>query len=113
MEGVIPLIEAHYPKGEGGRPSYLLMAMLRVHLMQNWFGYPFGGERICDNQQVRTDRLDELVWQQVVALHAHPDRLKTECERRLDVLEQTDRENPDTAALERQKHHLEKGKSAH
>jgi len=30
------LIESHYPKGEGGHP---LMAMLRVHLMQNWFGY--------------------------------------------------------------------------
>ncbi|OKP64468.1 IS5 family transposase, partial [Pseudomonas fluorescens] len=29
----------HYPKGEGGRPAYPLMAMLRVHLLQNWFGY--------------------------------------------------------------------------
>jgi IS5 family transposase len=33
------LIEPHYPKGEGGRPSYPLMAILRVHLLQNWFGY--------------------------------------------------------------------------
>ncbi|WP_339483692.1 MULTISPECIES: transposase, partial [unclassified Pseudomonas] len=33
------LIEPHYPKGEGGRPAYPLMSMLRVHLMQNWFGY--------------------------------------------------------------------------
>ncbi|MCO6763431.1 IS5-like element ISPpu18 family transposase, partial [Streptomyces sp. EL5] len=24
---------------EGGRPAYPLMAMLRIHLMQNWFGY--------------------------------------------------------------------------
>ncbi|WP_090387867.1 IS5 family transposase [Pseudomonas anguilliseptica] len=38
-KGLIALIEPHYPKGEGGRPSYPLMAMLRVHLMQNWFGY--------------------------------------------------------------------------
>jgi IS5 family transposase len=38
-QGLIALIEPHYPKGEGGRPSYPLMAMLRVHLMQNWFGY--------------------------------------------------------------------------
>jgi len=36
---MIALIEPHYPKGEGGRPAYPLMAMLRVHLMQNWFGY--------------------------------------------------------------------------
>jgi IS5 family transposase len=37
--GLIKLIEPFYPKGEGGRPAYPLMAMLRVHLMQNWFGY--------------------------------------------------------------------------
>ncbi|VVP61109.1 IS5 family transposase ISPa16 [Pseudomonas fluorescens] len=37
--GLITLIEQHYPKGDGGRPPYPLMAMLRVHLMQNWFGY--------------------------------------------------------------------------
>ena len=73
--------------------------------------YRFGGARICDNQQVRTERLDELVWQQVVALLAHPGRLKTEYQRPLDALEQTGRENADTAALERQKFHLEKGKS--
>ncbi len=33
------MIKPHYPKGDGGRPAYPLMAMLRVHLMQNWFGY--------------------------------------------------------------------------
>ncbi|UYP30948.1 IS5 family transposase [Pseudomonas sp. Z8(2022)] len=38
-KGLLALIEPHYPKGEGGRPAYPLMAMLRVHLMQNWFGY--------------------------------------------------------------------------
>lgn len=38
-KGLIVLIEPHYPKGEGGRPSYPLLAMLRVHLLQNWFGY--------------------------------------------------------------------------
>ena len=30
--------------------------------------YRFGGHRICDNPQVRTDKLDDLVWQQVVEL---------------------------------------------
>ncbi len=38
-KGLIALIEPYYPEGEGGRPAYPLMAMLRVHLMQNWFGY--------------------------------------------------------------------------
>jgi len=38
-KGLVALVEPHYPTGEGGRPAYPLMAMLRVHLMQNWFGY--------------------------------------------------------------------------
>ncbi len=37
--GLITLIEPIYPKGDGVCPAYLLMAMLRVHLTQNWFGY--------------------------------------------------------------------------
>ena len=35
------MVEPHYPKGEGCRPAYLLMTMLRVHLIQNWFGYSY------------------------------------------------------------------------
>jgi site-specific DNA recombinase len=73
--------------------------------------YRFGGERICDNKQVRTDRLDDLVWQQVVELLSHPDRLRNEYERRLNVLEQNEKVNLDADALEKQKRHLEKGKS--
>ncbi|WP_258910149.1 IS5 family transposase [Pseudomonas putida] len=38
-KGLVALVEPHYPKGEGGRPAYPLMAMLRVHLRHNWFGY--------------------------------------------------------------------------
>ncbi len=38
-KGLVALIKPYYPKDEGGRPAYPLMAMLRVHLMQNWFGY--------------------------------------------------------------------------
>jgi transposase, IS5 family len=37
-KGLVALIEPHYPKGEGGQPAYPLMATLRVHLLQNWFG---------------------------------------------------------------------------
>lgn len=73
--------------------------------------YRFGGERVCDNQQIRTDRLDDLVWQQVVELLAHPGRLKSEYDRRLSVLEEKEKTSSDTAALERQRLQLEKGKS--
>ena len=45
MEEVVPweallgLIEPVYPKAGNGRPPYALAAMLRIHLMQKWFGY--------------------------------------------------------------------------
>ena len=45
MEKVVPwsaleaLIEPHYPKAGGGRRPYPLATMLRIHLMQNWFGF--------------------------------------------------------------------------
>jgi IS5 family transposase len=38
VEGLIALIEPHYPRRRWS-PAYPLMAMLRIHLMQNWFGY--------------------------------------------------------------------------
>jgi len=43
----------------------------------------FGGERVCDNLQVRTDRLDQYVWQEVCALLQEPERLSREYQRRL------------------------------
>jgi site-specific DNA recombinase len=73
--------------------------------------YRFGGQRICNNPQVRTSRLDDLVWKEVVDVLQHPERLKKEYERRLDIVEQNEKEKYDTAALERQKRQLEKGKS--
>jgi site-specific DNA recombinase len=45
--------------------------------------YRFGGERICQNTQVRTDLLDVAVWQEVCTLLAHPERLAAEYRRRL------------------------------
>ena len=46
MDAVVPwsallaVIQPHYPKPKGpGRRPYPMETMLRVHLMQNWFGY--------------------------------------------------------------------------
>ena len=44
--------------------------------------YRFGGERVCQNTQVRTDLLELAVWQDVCALLAHPRRLAEEYQRR-------------------------------
>lgn len=35
--GLLKLIEPHYPSARRGRRPYALNCMLRVHLMQNWF----------------------------------------------------------------------------
>jgi site-specific DNA recombinase len=45
--------------------------------------YRFGGERVCQNTQMRTDLVDLAVWQEVCTLLAHPERLAEEYRRRL------------------------------
>ena len=45
--------------------------------------YRFGGERICHNKQIRTDLLEEVVWQDVCSLLADPGRIEREYQRRL------------------------------
>ena len=47
--------------------------------------YRFGGERVCTNTQVRTDRLDAAVWAEVRGLLEEPQRLADEYRRRLDA----------------------------
>jgi site-specific DNA recombinase len=61
--------------------------------------YRFGGERICDNLQVRTDLLDELVWNEVCDLLAQPQRLEQEYQRRLNT---PSRENEDLLTTQAQ-----------
>jgi site-specific DNA recombinase len=45
--------------------------------------YRFGGQRLCDNPPVRTDRLEQAVWSEVGRLLAEPSRLADEYQRRL------------------------------
>src|SRR5262249_29173987 len=45
--------------------------------------YRFGGHAVCHNPQCRTDTLDKAVWDDVCALLAEPERVRTEYERRL------------------------------
>ena len=47
--------------------------------------FRFGGERICDNLQVRTDQLEQTVWPEVCDLLQDRQRLQQEYERRLNV----------------------------
>jgi site-specific DNA recombinase len=45
--------------------------------------YRFGGQRVCQNHQVRTDTLDHAVWNDVQELLRNPNLLRQEYERRL------------------------------
>jgi site-specific DNA recombinase len=48
--------------------------------------YRFGGHRVCDNKQVRTDTLEDAVWEDIRDLLADPQRVEQEYERRLHSL---------------------------
>jgi len=48
--------------------------------------YRFGGQRVCHNKQVRTDMLEQAVWEDACALLADPKRVEQEYERRLSAL---------------------------
>jgi site-specific DNA recombinase len=53
-------------------------------------GYRFGGQRVCDNGQCRSDYLDRVVWNDVAALLADPDRVRHEYQRRRDEQNRSD-----------------------
>ena len=66
----------------------------------------FGGERVCDNLPVRTDLLEQVVWEEVCALLGDPQRLAAEFERRLEA---TPAENADLKAIAAQTAKLRRG----
>jgi len=64
--------------------------------------YRLGGQRVCWNAQIRTDRLDEAVWREVERLLHDPARITAEYERRLDDARRRGTDGPDLAAAEAQ-----------
>jgi site-specific DNA recombinase len=69
--------------------------------------YRFGGERLCQNTQVRTDLVDLAVWQAVGTLLAHPERLAEEYRRRLQP--ETHIKRPSLATVEGQMRQVRQG----
>jgi site-specific DNA recombinase len=69
--------------------------------------YRFGGERVCQNTQVRTDLVDLAVWQEVCTLLAHPERLAEEYRRRLQP--ETHAKRPPLVTVEGQISQLRQG----
>jgi site-specific DNA recombinase len=48
-------------------------------------GYRFGGERICNNPQIRGEFIETCVWAEVCELLKNPQRLQQEREQRLEI----------------------------
>ena len=69
--------------------------------------YRFGGERLCSNPQVRTDRLDEAVWREVERVLQDPRLIAAEHERR--VVQARDPGAADLAGIETQLAKLRRG----
>ncbi len=72
--------------------------------------YRFGGQRVCTNTQVRTDRLEQAVWQEICQLLEDPERLVNEYERRLELAQKPTGE-ADAALLNKQIAKLRQGVS--
>jgi site-specific DNA recombinase len=62
----------------------------------------FGGQRVCSNAQVRTDRLDQAVWCEVEQLLRDPARIAAEYERRLDEARRRSGSGPELDVVEAQ-----------
>ena len=54
--------------------------------------YRFGGQRVCENKQVHTDKLDDAVWHDACELLRNPKLLRKEYERRLAAPDSSDGE---------------------
>lgn len=63
--------------------------------------YRFGGQRLCATTQVRTDRLEQAVWQEVCRLLEDPQRLMDEYQRRLQAVQEPPG-TANTAGVEKQ-----------
>jgi hypothetical protein len=61
--------------------------------------YRFGGQRVCQNKQLRTDLVDAAVWEDVRTLLADPTTMRQEFERRL---QSTNQPSVDEQRLARQ-----------
>ena len=68
--------------------------------------YRFGGERICENLQIRTDLLEQQVWEEVCDLLQDPQRLKQEYERRLST---SGKENENLLVIQSQVSKIQQG----
>jgi site-specific DNA recombinase len=80
--------------GKGKRRNYAYYRCIGTD------AYRFGGQRICQNRQVRTDMLEVAVWEDVRSLLSEPERIEQEYRRRLnDHASRHSQANSDLSAM--------------
>ena len=57
------IIEPHYPKARKRRRSYKLMVMLRIHVVQQWFGYSDSGMEEALHEVPLLRKLLNWMWE--------------------------------------------------
>ena len=70
--------------------------------------HKFGGQTLCSNRSVRSDKLEPLVWRQIEMVLEDPQRVSAEYERRI-AAGREGRPREDVDALERQIARLRRG----
>jgi site-specific DNA recombinase len=70
--------------------------------------YRFGGNKICDNKQIRTDTLEIAVWEEVKFLLKNPKRISDEYQRRILELEKSPLDKT-SDSIEKQENKLQRG----
>ena len=74
---------AYYGKAAPRSRKYDPTNILRYYRCTGADGYRFSGAAVCDNGPVRSDQLEQVVWDQVKALLEQPDRVAHEYRRRI------------------------------
>jgi len=70
--------------------------------------YRFGGNRICQNKQIRTDTMETAIWEEVKYLLKDPERILEESQRRITDLEKSSSDET-YQSIEKQKNKIERG----
>ena len=74
---------AYYGKTAPRSRKYDPMNVLRYYRCTGADGYRFSGKAVCNNSPVRSDQLEQAVWEQVRALLEEPHRVADEYRRRI------------------------------
>ena len=74
---------AYYGKTAPRSRKYDPMNILRYYRCTGADGYRFSGKAVCNNNPVRSDLLEQVVWEQVRALLEEPRRVADEYRRRI------------------------------